>query len=151
MEWIEREQPLSDEIITKLEKQLGVKLPHDFVEWFKQYEDPEDGAWVDVEGEPYNIEEFYGPEHFVEEMDRFFSGREKYKAYGTVVPFAFDSTLNRFCFFYPKDGKEISGVFLRRRDDDLSEVFEGDDIKESLYISQTFQGFLEKLYIDDED
>ncbi|MDR6227143.1 hypothetical protein [Desmospora profundinema] len=86
----------------ELEDQLGVTLPQDFVEWFKQYEDPEDVAWVDVEGVPYSIDEFYGPGHFLEGMDTFFRGREEYKAYGVVVPFAFDTTLNGFCFFIQK-------------------------------------------------
>ncbi|MDR6227638.1 SMI1/KNR4 family protein [Desmospora profundinema] len=151
MEWVKRSQPLSDEEIVELENQLGVNLPDDFVKWFKQYEDPEaDNVWVNFDSGPEDIAEFYPPDHFVDQMNLFFEGEEEYQEYGTVVPFAYSSALNKYCFFYPK-GKEVpSGVFFAPSDDDLSEVFEGNDVKQSLYISRTFQGFLDKLYNEED-
>jgi hypothetical protein len=152
MKWVKRERPLSDEEIIKLDKQLGVKFPNDFVKWYKQYEDPEgDNVWVNFDSGPEDIAEFYPPDHFVDQMNLFFEGEEEeYRAYGTVVPFAYSSALNKYCFFYPKGKEEPSGVFFAPKDDALSEVFESNDIKESLYISRTFQGFLDKLYIEDD-
>jgi hypothetical protein len=151
MKWVKRERPLSDEEIIKLEKQLGVTLPNDFVKWYKTYEDPEsDNVWVRFGSRRSDIYEFYPPDYIVDEMNSFFRGGEEYQAYGKAIPFAYSSGLENYCFFYPKGKEEPSGVFFAPKDDDLSEVFEGNDIKESLYISRTFQGFLDKLYIDED-
>ncbi|MDR6227629.1 SMI1/KNR4 family protein [Desmospora profundinema] len=151
MKWVKLDQPLSESEISELEDQLGVKLPQDFVKWYKQYEGPEsDFVAVDVNGEEHDVEDFLDPETIVEETRVFFDEREEYKDLGVVVPFAMDSISSEYCFFYPKGSKEPSGVFFRSRDVHLSDIFEGKDIKPSLYISRTFQGFLDKLYIDED-
>lgn len=155
LEWVKRSQPLSDEEINRLENKLGVKLPDDFVKWYKQYEDPEgDHVWVEFNsgefGGPEDVAEFYPPDYIVDEMNSFFGREEEeYREHGKIVPFAYTSALDKYCFFYLKGNKNPSGVFYAPRDHDLSEVFEGSDINESLYISRTFQGFLDKLYIDE--
>ncbi|QKG84464.1 SMI1/KNR4 family protein [Kroppenstedtia pulmonis] len=151
MEWLKLDEPLSEREITQVEDQLGLKLPEDYVKWIRQYEGPEsDFVSVDVNGEPHDVEGFYGPESLVDEMNLIFESREEYKGHGIIIPFAIDSILSKYCFFYPKGSQEPSGVFFRSRDVDLSDIFEGNDIKKSLYISQTFQGFLDKLYIDED-
>ncbi|MDR6224758.1 SMI1/KNR4 family protein [Desmospora profundinema] len=158
MEWVKRAQPLSDKEIIDLENQLGVRLPLDFVRWFKQYEDPKSNHVVidiDVNDEQenlddqYDVDEFYSLEDMVSETDSFFKEDEELKAKGVVVPFAFTTTLDQYCFFYPRGSKEPSGVFIRPRDYDISDIFKGNGIKEALYLSQTSQGFLDQLFIDD--
>lgn len=153
LKWVKRSQPLSDDEINK----LGVKLPDDFIQWYKQYEDPEgDNIRVNFNSEFFDcgledVAEFYPPHYIVDEMDSFFGEEEEeYRTYGLVVPFAYTSVLNKYCFFYPKGRNKPFGVFFAPRDYDLSEVFEGNDINNSLYISRTFQGFLDKLYIDED-
>jgi hypothetical protein len=148
MDWVKRSSPLSNEEILQLEVQLGVKLPQDFVIWFKQFEDLKSSeVWVNVNGDPYDVTEFYAPQKIVSKTASFFNEDEDLKTNGTAVPFAFTSILDQYCFFYPKGSKRPSGIFLRPRDDEISEIFEGTDIKSELYISPTFQGFLDKLYI----
>ncbi|MGF7086862.1 hypothetical protein JOD24_000694 [Kroppenstedtia sanguinis] len=126
-----------------------MKLPEDYVKWIRRYEGPKCAfVGIDVNGESHDVEGFCDPESLVDEMNLIFESREEYKAHGIIIPFAIDSILSKYCFFYPQGRQEPSGVFFKPRDVDLSDIFGGNDINESLYISRTFQGFLDKLYID---
>lgn len=145
--WRKLKDPiLSQKDILEWENEIGVKLPQDFITWYSEYDFPEGDWHIDVQGEPNDIDSFYLVKMVVREVEEYLEECEEYGVKGRVVPFAFDSALNQFCFFYPATEKP-SGIFFRDRNDTVSELFDGDDIKETLYICKAFQDFLDRMYI----
>lgn len=149
MEWVKRTQPLSDKEITDLENRLRVSLPEDFIHVFKQYQAPESNhVMIDIDNEQediddrYDVEEFYPLEDIVEEAESFFDEEEELKSNGIAVPFAFTTTLDQYCFFYPKGSEVPSGIFFRPRDYALLDIFEGNDIKDTIVFKSNFPRFL---------
>ncbi|SDX04934.1 SMI1-KNR4 cell-wall [Marininema mesophilum] len=148
MKWKKMSTPISDEAMAEVEKQLGVKLPQDFVEWTQQFEGPEsDHVWVDVNDEAQDVEGFLGPKSIIYDANLFFEdGDKKYREFGIAVPFAVDSIASKYFLFYPKGSESPSGIYFKSSDVDNSAVFDENGIRSELFISNTFQGFLDQLY-----
>ena len=152
MEWVKLNRPLSHETIKKLEEELGINLPRDFIDWYSLYDLPkQQELLVDVDGEPCDIDSFYPIQMMASESKSFFDEDKQLSENGKVLPFAFDSIGSQYCFFYPKNSKAPSTILFHHKDDHDSELFDGDHIDESFTISSTFQGFLDQLYIREED
>lgn len=147
MEWKKRSANIPNQEIVKVEGQLGVRLPQDYIDWYRQYEGPEsDHVWVDVDGEAQDVEGFFNIKDIAKQANKFFDEDESYSKLGIVVPIAVDSIIDKYCFFYPKGSDAHSGIFFASKDTPIDELFEGNEIKKSLFISDTFQGFIDKLY-----
>lgn len=150
--WPKLDKSLSKEDIVQFEKKIGVKLPQDFIEWYSQYDlSDKHELVIDVQGETCGLDGIYPIEMVIREVDDFFEEDKTYKDKGTAIPFAFDSILSQYFFFYPTGNKKPSGIFFRHHDYEVTDLFHGNNVKESFYISSTFQEFLNKIYIREED
>ncbi|KPC75508.1 hypothetical protein ADL26_07420 [Thermoactinomyces vulgaris] len=104
--WIKRKEKMPVEQFDEVEARLGMQFPQDYVNWVQQYSGPEsDHAHILIDDEPYHFDEFYDPEEIVDEVEALYVDEEEFKEKGLIVPFGFDSALNRYCFFYDKNKK----------------------------------------------
>jgi hypothetical protein len=101
--WVKREEKISVEQFDEVEARLGMQFPQDYVNWVQQYSGPESGhAHILINEEPYHFDEFYDLEEIFDEVEALYFGEEEFKEKGLIVPFGFDSALNRYCFFMIK-------------------------------------------------
>ena len=116
MEWVKLNRPLSLGTIKKLEEELGINLPRDFIDWYLLYDLPkQQELLVDVDGEPCDIDSFYPIQMMASESKSFFDEDKQLSENGKVLPFAFDSIGSQYCFFYPKNSKTPSTIFFTIR------------------------------------
>ncbi|SDX04899.1 SMI1 / KNR4 family (SUKH-1) [Marininema mesophilum] len=150
MKWKKMNEPISDEVMTDIESKVGVKLPRDFMEWYQEYEGPDADICVDdIKGERHDAGDLLPPNYIIQETQEFFDEDEEYSKYGVVIPFAVSSINDKFCFFYPKGNENPSGIFFASRDLPIYELFDESGVKSVFFISNTFQEFLDKLYVYD--
>ncbi|WP_258839908.1 SMI1/KNR4 family protein [Mechercharimyces sp. CAU 1602] len=127
----------------EFESRLGVNLPKDFSKWLSIYGNPKKTLYGEINGEEYELDDFYSfseIEYEVKDILDDVGGSIE----GTIVPFAFDSALNQYCFFYPTENKKNpSGIFLLGSDDGPNDVFDGEKIKIELWVCTSFSEFLD--------
>ncbi|MFD1426449.1 SMI1/KNR4 family protein [Kroppenstedtia sanguinis] len=150
IKWIENAEidKVSDEELAQIERQLGVKLPSNFIAFCERYDAPQEYVLIDdVNGDTYELSGFYTLKMIAEEVNDIYTQDEDLKDIdGIVVPFAFDSVISQYFFFYKRDNlEEPAGIFFRNTDDSFNEALD-----ENRYISKTFQELLEKLYIGED-
>jgi len=146
--WVKQKEQIPDEPFVEIEERLGIKFPQDYIHWVQQYAAPESGqAHILINGEPYHFDELYPPDMINDEIEALYDREEEYKAKGLIVPFAFDSALNRYCFFYGQD-KNHPLIFWAHKDDTLSEIFDGDELSDRVPVFRSsFTEFIRALYI----
>ncbi|MBN2910515.1 SMI1/KNR4 family protein [Polycladomyces sp. WAk] len=151
IKWIPTQESISDNEIAQAEKQIGVKLPEDFIAFYKHHEAPaNDHVFIDVNGEPCDLDGFYSLHLMVDEVQALLEEEANLKNIGIIVPFAYDTIGSQYCFFYAKGKKEPEGVYFLHTDQSLSEIWVGNHIKQSLWIGKTFREFLNRLYVRDD-
>lgn len=150
IKWIENAEidKVSDEELAQIERQLGVKFPSNFISFCERYDAPLEYVLIDdVNGDTNELSGFYTLKMVAEEVNYIYTQDEDLKDIdGIVVPFAFDSVISQYFFFYKRDNlEEPAGIFFRNTDDSFNEALD-----ENRYISKTFQELLEKLYIGED-
>ncbi|PRZ14450.1 SMI1/KNR4 family protein SUKH-1 [Laceyella sediminis] len=146
--WIKREEKMPVEQFDEVEARLEVQFPQDYVNWVQQYRRPESGhGHILINEEHYHFDEFYDPEEIFDEVEALYFGEEEFKEKGLIVPFGFDSALNRYCFFYDKN-KENPVIIWFSSDDALSEIFDstGFNLDRVRVVGSSFTEFIISLY-----
>jgi SMI1 / KNR4 family (SUKH-1) len=148
VEWIKRDEEIALEDFAQVEAKIGIRFPQDYKNWVKRYSRPKSGhAHILINDEPYHFDDFFDLEEIVDEVEELYVGEEEYKELGLIVPFGFDSALERYCFYYSQ-GNENPIIIWFSSDDTLSEIFDGKelDLDRVKIVRTTFTDFINDLY-----
>jgi hypothetical protein len=145
--WAEQEEKIPDEQFAEIEEEIGVKLPKDYIHWVQQYASPEDGnTYLLVDGKHYHFDAFYPPDSIIEEFEALYFGEEEFKEFGLLVPFAFDGSLNHYCFYY-RPGNLNPLILWKDKNDALEAIFDKNKLNNRVQIfGSSFTEFINALY-----
>lgn len=150
----ETEKPADDEL-AEVEEHCEIKLPPDFVRFYSQYDLPENlegEIYIKAKGYPYplQLDGFYLPDQMIEEYDVRLDEDESIQSKGKLIPFAFDSSINQYCFFYPANNENDPIIVWVDSNHAAQDLFRENKFNPEavVVVRNTFKQFLEDLYID---
>lgn len=150
----ETEEPTKEEFF-KLEEHCEINLPQDFVRFYNHYDLPED-----IEGEIYikandypltlQLDGFYLLGQMIKEYDVRLDEDKTIQSIGKLIPFAFDSSINQYCFFYSADNNNSPIIVWVDSNNSVKDLFQENKFNPEavIVVRKTFKQFLEDLYID---
>jgi hypothetical protein len=153
VEWIKRDKETALEAFSRVEAKIGMRFSQDYKDWVKLYSRPKSGhVHILINDESFHFDDFFDLEEIVDEVEELYAGEEEYKKLGLIVPFGFDSALERYCFYYPQ-GNENPIIIWFSSDDTLSEIFDGKEfnLNRVKIVRQTFTDFINDLYTRTDD